>query len=305
MATSTTPGIRDVIIIVNEGENNKHFHGHRKGACAERQILHTVFVNKFGFSQFNADCNRDISLGDWDHDKRPTSIQKLNASCCIKCHIKSAQPGDNIKRENNLLVVAICSHGGVDSKGSYISLVGEKETEQLYISELLNFLQTCETLKNKTVIILLESCRGPQEDAGVPMEVVESADTESEAAPKYQGEHVTFVPPETIQLSDVPQNFIIVYGTTPGMVSYSDVKGSWMEQALLEEVEKLEKSRPGEDINFMQLLTRMKGNVARRDTSGNQQNVEAMPEAGSSGEKCVIQSEHRLTKPPMLNLKKN
>ncbi|XP_052222523.1 uncharacterized protein LOC127838684 isoform X2 [Dreissena polymorpha] len=307
MATSSKPEIKDVIILVNEGKGNKHFPGHRLGACAERRILQKVFVEKFGFSQLNtAYFNGDICLGDWDHDNRQKSTHTLNGSCCIKCLIKSAKKGDDIKRENNLLVVAICSHGGVNSKGSYISLVGDKENEQLHLIALLEFLKTSETLKNKTVIILLETCRGIL-DEGVPVEVCDPgiADTGNEAVTKDQRDHPSFVRPETFQLPDIPENFIIVYGTTPGMVSYSDgAKGSWMEQALLEEVEELEKSHPGEDINFLQLLTKIKGNVSRRNTSGTQQNVDVMPEAESSGKKCIVQSEHQLTNPLMLKFKK-
>ncbi|KAH3882472.1 uncharacterized protein LOC127831348 [Dreissena polymorpha] len=374
--TSSTETVGEAVIISNEFSENMRCH--RRRAMVEKENLMKV-TNRLQFERLNESrLNGDISLPLWDHNTvaNPTKCDAQEPQC-IKCLIQY-----KAKKRTKYFLFAICSHGLTKDGDLCIALADEspqpssaqgprKATDCekfIKLGDILRFLKDCEKLKTKIVILIIETCRmigsiAECEDPGVSMEVAEDLPVNMETASNstaQQVDHrhrlvgqetdmnvVTVMPDEqsdtcAVSLA-IPTNYIVVFGTTLDRPSYSDpVTGSWLEDALSEEIEKYTTAKC-ENLNFLQFLTKVAFNVAKREVqlvrtvtsptathtsdagmtdkertlkeqgcnvvvdhsdSATISGSNVVPDnCGKPGSKCSIQITHRLTEPITFKLK--
>ncbi|XP_052241166.1 uncharacterized protein LOC127851354 isoform X2 [Dreissena polymorpha] len=286
----------DVVISVNvgkEGDKDAKF-PYRKGAEKEKANLEKVFVDHFKFEYLNRDVlNDDLSRTQWDHDLDEVRMDpNRRTNCdgkCLRCLVeKKADP------KSKYFVLALTSHGYTSDGELNILMPGDNSF--LALTDVIMTLKSSKKLEEKIVIIIVDACRVTRdekstEDPGIS--VVCAIDTPPNVLSGAYSHRFGEIPAQTSgqsgmsmtnlrvlpaehekesnqlgMLFDLPENYIVINGTTANRPSYRcPIKGSWCEDALVEEVQKYVNAKQTEttEVNFLQLLTKTNQNVAERE----------------------------------------
>ena len=120
----------------------------RQGGENDDTYLDFVFVKNLGFDRLNEseELKRNLTLEKW----KCGLVCSKECIKCIQCLIKAS----DLKNCKSFLF-ALCSRGKTDENGLQIQFVDGF----LYLHEIISLLKGCESLKGKTVIIVVEACR--------------------------------------------------------------------------------------------------------------------------------------------------
>ncbi|XP_052800195.1 caspase-3-like isoform X1 [Mya arenaria] len=271
-----------VVLMVNVGGSSKSFR-HRKGAEKDFDKLHEVMVETLGLTLINTEVNRDLCIADWDHsyDEREEKPGHPPENCrCIRCTIASFDFS-----ESKCFVFAIGSHGYLKNGRLMVQFLDKTKRVDVSVNEMIDALsdKNCPSLKDIPRVVVVQACRGDKEDDGI--EVIQSETTDhASGSADTSNLDVVQEPMDTseeglqgteggAEISSVeanlnlPENFLVVFTTTPGRVSKTNMAdGSWFEDALFDEVKKHDFNEEP-SLNFLHLLTRVFDTVSRRESN--------------------------------------